>query len=457
MIGQGIIAALERRVPDGLRGDLDTRRRSMLALGVSVTITCLCVPVALVVFLVASPEDRVVGTFNTLLTALLAGVTGPLLRRRGLVWAANWLAGLLFAGAVFSMHFGGGLFAPFVLMLPLIAALATIVGGSRSGITWAGLCVAALLIFQVFGDPTQMLADLMHVASPAALATTFAIVIIMVLTTVVVLSETTKREAIAQIAAATRRVEEAVRHEQRARDLAAEAVAANAAKSAFLATMSHELRTPLNVIIGYSEMALEDLEERGDAKLVEDLRRVHGAGEQLLGLISDVLDLSRIEAERLEIGREPFDVAAMVEELATALRPHATRNETRLIPQESAGLVVAGLDRARVRQVVHNLVSNAIKFTRRGEVRIQARTTATDLEISVQDTGIGIAPDKLELIFLPFTQADPSRTRRYEGSGLGLAISRRLCEVMGGTLSVTSTPARGSTFIVRLPCTPRPM
>ena len=107
-VAPGVIAALERRVPPALRGDLDTRRRSMLALAVSITITCFCVPVALVVFLAASPDDRVLGTVNTLLTALLASATGPLLRRRGLVWAANWLAGLLFAGAVFSMHFGGG-------------------------------------------------------------------------------------------------------------------------------------------------------------------------------------------------------------------------------------------------------------------------------------------------------------------------------------------------------------
>ena len=457
MVGQGIIAALERRVPEGLRDDLDTRRRSMLALGVAGTLAVLCVPVAAVVFIAVGPGDRMLATVNTLLTGLLAGATEPLLRRGGLVWAAHWLAGLLFVGTVFGMRFGGGMFAPFVLLLPLTAALAAIVGGPRSGITWACACVSALLAFQVLGDPAQLLRDVVRVAHPDLFATVMAVMTIVLLTVFVVLSETTKREAIVQIAAATRRVEEATRDEQRARDLAAEAVAANAAKSAFLATMSHELRTPLNVILGYSEMALEDLEERGDDRVVEDLRRVHGAGQQLLGLISDVLDLSRIEAERLDLGREPFDLAAMIDELVTVLRPLATRNETRLITQESANMVVAGLDRARVRQIVHNLVSNAIKFTRRGEVRVQARTTATGLEISVQDTGIGIAPDKLELIFLPFTQADPSRTRRYEGSGLGLAISRRLCEVMGGTLSVTSAPGRGSTFVVRLPCTPRPM
>ena len=454
MVGQGIIAALERRVPEDLRIDLDVRRRSMLALGIAATISGFCIPVAILVFLVASPEDRLLGAINTLITALLAGATGPLLRRRGLVWAANWLAGLLFVGTLFGMRFGGGVFAPFVLILPLLPALAAIVGGRLSGVAWAGACTAALLLFQTLGDAPQMLRDLVRVEHPVALATATAIVVILVLTALVVLSEITKREAIVQIAAATRRLEEAVKDEQRARDLASEAVAANAVQSAFMATMSHELRTPLNIILGYSEMALEDLEERGDDKLAEDLRRVHGAGEQLLGLISDVLDLSHIEAERLELGREPFDAAALIGELTRSLRPTADRNGTELIMQTSADLVVAGLDRARVRQIVHSLVSNAIKFTRRGSVRVQARRTPAGLEISVQDTGIGIAPDKLELIFLPFTQADPSRTRRYEGSGLGLAIARRLCEVMGGTLSVTSAPNRGSTFTVRLPCTP---
>ena len=454
MVGQGIIAALERRVPEDLRIDLDVRRRSMLALGIAATISGFCIPVAILVFLVASPEDRLLGAINTLITALLAGATGPLLRRRGLVWAANWLAGLLFVGTLFGMRFGGGVFAPFVLILPLLPALAAIVGGRLSGVAWAGACTAALLLFQTLGDAPQMLRDLVRVEHPVALATATAIVVILVLTALVVLSEITKREAIVQIAAATRRLEEAVKDEQRARDLASEAVAANAVQSAFMATMSHELRTPLNIILGYSEMALEDLEERGDDKLAEDLRRVHGAGEQLLGLISDVLDLSHIEAERLELGREPFDAAALIGELTRSLRPTADRNGTELIMQTSADLVVAGLDRARVRQIVHSLVSNAIKFTRRGSVRVQARRTPAGLEISVQDTGIGIAPDKLELIFLPFTEADPSRTRRYEGSGLGLAIARRLCEVMGGTLSVTSAPNRGSTFTVRLPCTP---
>ena len=246
----------------------------------------------------------------------------------------------------------------------------------------------------------------------------------------------------------------AVSAERAARTSQSQAEAANRAKSAFLATMSHELRTPLNIILGYSELALEHLEERGDDETAEDLRRVHGAGQHLLGLISDVLDLSRIEADRLEIGREPFDLDEMVREMVLSFQPLALNNTDELLAEVPLGLVVTGLDRTRVRQILLNLVSNAIKFTRNGQIRIRVRRDGEHhLDISVRDTGIGIPADKLAVIFLPFTQVDPSTTRRYEGSGLGLAISRRLAELMGGTLSVESSPGRGSTFTLRLPCT----
>jgi signal transduction histidine kinase len=457
VVGRFIIEALERRIPERLRGDLDTRRRSVLALGFAAAIVALCVPIAAVVGLAASPEDRLLGVFNTLLTGALICLTGPLLRRRGLVWASNWLAWLLFVGAVFSMATsGGGVYSPFALILPLICTLTTIIGGRRSGIAWTVVCVATLIVFAIIGPPAAaepLLAQLLRVEHPTLMVATTASCIMVLITGFVAFSETTKREAILQIAETTRRLDVLVQEEQRARDVAAEAVAANAAKSAFLATMSHELRTPLNIILGYSELVLEHLEERGDPDTAEDVRRVHGAGLHLLGLISDVLDLSKIEAARLEIGREPFDLDAMLTEMALGLRPHAARNVTSLHVEAPPGLVLTGLDRTRVRQIVLNLVSNAIKFTRGGEVRVIARQQGGAVEIAVQDTGIGIPADKLELIFLPFTQVDPSTTRRYEGTGLGLAISRRLCELMGGTLRVTSAPGRGSTFTVRLPCT----
>ncbi|MBK9752146.1 MAG: HAMP domain-containing histidine kinase [Nannocystis sp.] len=454
MIGQRIIAALERRVPEVLRGDLDTRRRSMMALGVAYTIAGFCVPLAGLIFVLVGHDDRLIGSINTLLTAGLALATGPLLRRAGLVWATSWLAALLFAGAVYALYMGGGVLSAFVQLFAVIAVLTTMIAGRNAGIVWAGLGVAAVLTIYLTGDTQELIGDLLRIRNPDLLAASTAITIIVVLTIFAVLSEATKRDAIVQIAAATRRLETLVQEEQRARDLASEAVAANAAKSAFLATMSHELRTPLNIILGYSELALEHLEARGDDDTAEDLRRVHDAGKHLLGLISDVLDLSRIEADRLELAHEAFDLDAMIREVRLGFLPLALRNEDELLSEVPPGLVVAGLDHTRVRQVLLNLVSNAIKFTRGGQVRITARRSDDErgVEIEVRDTGIGIPADKLAVIFLPFTQVDPTTTRRYEGSGLGLAISRRLCELMGGSLSVASTPGRGSSFTLRLPC-----
>jgi len=454
VIGQRIIAALERQVPEDLRGDLDTRRRSMMALGVAYTIAGLCVPLAGLIFALVGDDDRLIGTVNTLLTAGLALATGPLLRRAGLVWAASWLAALLFAGAVFALYMGGGVLSTFVQLFAVIAVLTTMIAGRNAGLAWAGLGVAAVVAIYLAGDTQELVRDLLRIRNPDLLAATTAVTIIVVLTIFAVLSEATKRDAIVQIAAATRRLEALVQEEQRARDLASEAVAANAAKSAFLATMSHELRTPLNIILGYSELALEQLEARGEDETAEDLRRVHGAGQHLLGLISDVLDLSRIEADRLELAHEAFDLDATIREVRLGFLPLALRNEDELLCEVPPGLVVTGLDHTRVRQVLLNLVSNAIKFTRGGQVRVTARRDDDQrgVEIAVHDTGIGIPADKLAVIFLPFTQVDPTTTRRYEGSGLGLAISRRLCELMGGSLSVTSTPGRGSSFTLRLPC-----
>jgi signal transduction histidine kinase len=453
VIGQRIIAALERRVPEALRGDLDTRRRAMLALGVAYTIAIFCVPFAVVIATLTDPSARLLGTVNTLLTAALALITGPLLRRGGLAWATAWLVILLFAGTSFAMFMGGGVLSPFTGLHAIIVVLATIVAGRQAGIISASMSILAILAFYFTGDTEQALRGLLRVSRPDLLAASAASVFTVVLTIFAVLSEATKREAIVQIAAATHRLETLIQEEQRAREVASEAVAANAAKSAFLATMSHELRTPLNIILGYSELALEHIQERGDEETAEDLRRVHGAGQHLLGLISDVLDLSRIEAARLELSREPFDLDEMIREMVLSFQPLALRNEDQLSAEVPPGLVITGLDRTRVRQILLNLVSNAIKFTHDGQIRIRARTDDRHVEIAVRDGGIGIPADKQGLIFLPFTQVDPSTTRRYEGTGLGLAISRNLAELMGGSLSVESIPGHGSTFTLRLPCT----
>jgi len=230
---------------------------------------------------------------------------------------------------------------------------------------------------------------------------------------------------------------------------------ANRAKSAFLANMSHELRTPLNAIIGYSEMMLEDAEDEGAKERVDDLRKVHRSGRHLLGLINDILDISKIEAGKMTLHLTEFEVAALVEDVIGTVQTLADDNGNRLegVVPESVGAMWA--DETKVRQTLLNLLSNACKFTEQGEVTLAAASDRVDgadwLEITVSDTGIGMTPEQSAKLFQEFTQADASVTRKYGGTGLGLAISRRLCRLMGGDSGVTSTEGEGTTFTVRLP------
>jgi len=233
------------------------------------------------------------------------------------------------------------------------------------------------------------------------------------------------------------------------------AEAANAAKSAFLANMSHELRTPLNAIIGYSEMLEEDAQEAGQDDIVPDLKKIQTAGKHLLRLINDLLDLSKIEAGRLELTMETCDVADLVRGVATTVHPMVEKNGNtlRVTCPDSVGDVTT--DTTRLRQVLLNLVGNATKFTEKGEVALVVERDEGGVEgwvsFHVRDTGIGMTEEQLGRLFQPFSQADASTTRKYGGTGLGLAISRRLCRMMGGEVVVKSTPGLGSVFTVRLP------
>jgi PAS domain S-box-containing protein len=233
------------------------------------------------------------------------------------------------------------------------------------------------------------------------------------------------------------------------------AEAANATKSQFLANMSHELRTPLNAIIGYSEMLMEEAEEVGDDGYLPDLRKIHTSGRHLLGLINDILDLSKIEAGRMELYLETFDVAAVIEEVAMTVRPLVEKNGNVLQVRVEPDTGTMRADQVKVRQILFNLLSNASKFTERGTVTLHVgRAPAEDgdaLLLRVSDSGIGMTPGQMQKLFRPFTQADASTTKKYGGTGLGLAITKRFAEMMGGAVDVESAPDVGTTFIVRLP------
>jgi signal transduction histidine kinase/CheY-like chemotaxis protein len=226
-------------------------------------------------------------------------------------------------------------------------------------------------------------------------------------------------------------------------------------KSTFLANMSHELRTPLNSIIGYSEMLQEDAVDLNADGLVPDLKKVNAAGKHLLELINSILDLSKIEAGKMELHLEDFSIARMVEDIAAMVRPLTEKNGNQFEVRCDSGIGIMHADLTKVRQVLLNLLSNACKFTEKGTVSLAAQREGSDndawLTFSVKDTGIGLTSEQMGRLFQEFSQADTTTARKYGGTGLGLALSRRLCRLMGGEITVASEPDRGSTFTVRLP------
>ena len=233
------------------------------------------------------------------------------------------------------------------------------------------------------------------------------------------------------------------------------AEAANRAKSTFLANMSHELRTPMNAIIGYSEMLAEDAEDEGHDEMVPDLEKINAAGRHLLALINDILDLSKIEAGRMELFLETFDLRQMLDEAMATVLPLISKNDNTLETEFADDLGNVRVDLTKLRQALFNLLSNAAKFTKGGIITLGAKKVLRDgdewLELSVADTGIGIDGDKLDKVFEEFSQADDSTTRDYGGTGLGLPISRRFCQMMGGDITVSSELGKGTIFTIEIP------
>jgi two-component system, sensor histidine kinase LadS len=225
-------------------------------------------------------------------------------------------------------------------------------------------------------------------------------------------------------------------------------------KSQFLASMSHELRTPLNAIIGLTEMMVTSAARFGTEKALEPLRRVNAAGTHLLSLINEILDLSKIEAGKLDLNPEPINLSRLIDEVIGTAGQLAEKNKNRLIveAQENLGRLTA--DSMRLKQILLNLLSNACKFTKEGEVALRVHKVADGrdwVELAVADTGIGLTAEQQSKLFQDFTQADSLTARRYGGAGLGLALSRKLARMMGGDVTVTSELGKGSVFTVRLP------
>jgi signal transduction histidine kinase/DNA-binding response OmpR family regulator len=233
------------------------------------------------------------------------------------------------------------------------------------------------------------------------------------------------------------------------------AEAANRTKSAFLANMSHELRTPMNAIIGYSEMLIEEADDLGQESFSADLKKIQTAGKHLLGLINDVLDLSKIEAGKMSLYLESFDIKDTIEGVVATVQPLLLVNKNVLKLECADDIGVMRADLIKVRQTLFNLLSNATKFTEQGTVTLAARRRATPrgdrIELVVSDSGIGMTEEQMGRLFQAFSQADSSTTRRYGGTGLGLAICKTFCEMMGGSITVSSVPGTGTSFTVELP------
>jgi len=225
-------------------------------------------------------------------------------------------------------------------------------------------------------------------------------------------------------------------------------------KSQFVSSMSHELRTPLNAIIGLTEMMVTNAARFGTEKAQEPLRRVHAAGTHLLGLINQVLDLSKIEAGKFELNLQTVELAPLIDEVIGTARQLAEQNKNRLTAEVPDDLGSLTVDPMRLRQILLNLLSNACKFTKEGEVKLNARRLVDGrdwIELAVADSGIGMTPEQQAKLFEEFSQAEATTAQRFGGTGLGLAITRKLARMMGGDVTVTSEVGKGSVFTVRLP------
>jgi signal transduction histidine kinase len=359
----------------------------------------------------------------------------------------NLLTDSVFAGS-FAALMGFSLW-PSVVLVTGINSASMSVGGAFFALRAFGVCLLSAAVVGAFTG-FRFTPDSTLITSLICAVSFFGYAVIFSLRTHIEAKRLLRTQR--ELRATNKQMEEQRQHVEHALALAE---AANRAKSSFLANMSHELRTPLNAIIGYAEMLEEDIE---DAAQRGDLQKIHTSGKHLLGLINDVLDLSKIEAGKIELQVDEFDVAQLLDQVVSTVQPLLDKNGNRFELRLQQPLGVMTSDAKRLRQVLLNLLSNAAKFTQGGEVALAARREQRAerdwLQFDVIDTGIGITPAQLETLFVPFVQADSATTRKYGGTGLGLAISRRLCAVMGGEIQVHSEFGRGTCFTVTLPATP---
>ena len=450
------IAALDRLVnyfiPADIAADRDTRNRAHVFLVSHILGPFIgsVVPITIYVLDPAPGYDVAV-----LATSIIAFWAFPFILRAGVPYnplALVSIENLIFC-ILWSCYFYGGVTSPtlaWVLVIPLLAFF--YLGSSRKlALIVEAMFAVNMAIFGLFYFFGFQVNNSLPVAAMQGLG--------LVSTTAAALYVAMMALYYAQIQASHGELESEMRqHVATATALRAateEAERAGAAKAEFLAKMSHELRTPLNAVIGYSQILLEDAEIEGNSASVADLTKIHTAGQHLLKLVNEVLDLSKIEAGKLELDLEEVDIGELLEEIAESARPAAAANKNEFSCAISPHLGVALCDAVRFRNMAGQLIDNAAKFTQNGKIEVIAnRVPDKDddlLVVDIIDTGIGIRPGQITHLFEKFAVADDSSTSKYGGTGLGLALSQKLCKLMGGEISVESSLGAGSRFTIRMP------
>jgi signal transduction histidine kinase len=450
------IAALDRLVnyfiPPGIAADRDARNRAHVFLVSHILGPFIGSVVPISIYLLApSPSYDVA----VLAISIIAFWTFPFVLRAGVPYnplALVSIENLIFC-ILWSCYFYGGVTSPTLAWVLVIPLLAFFYLGSSSKLRLIVMTMFAVNVtifgaFYVFGSQVT---NNLPIAAMHGLG--------LVSTTAAAIYVTMMALYYAKIQASQSGLESEMReHMATATALRAateEAERAGAAKTEFLAKMSHELRTPLNAVIGYSQILLEDAELEGDSGSVADLTKIHRAGQHLLKMVNEILDLSKIEAGKMELDLEEVDLHALMLEIAEAARPAVEANGSEFLCSLDPDLGFALCDAGKFKSMAAQLLDNAAKFTHGGKVELLVHWVETDngsqLTVDVIDSGIGIAPKQVPHLFEQFTVADDSSTSKYGGTGLGLALSQKLCKLMGGEIVVESALGKGSCFSIRIP------